>query len=103
MKYIYYVDGEKFTSDNLDEIPHYDISSPNENTPGFENLEIGRKIWCKKKWIIHRLSGPAIIDKDGNERFYLNGEFYIDNVILWLKHHPNQDNTFQIEMLLKYT
>jgi hypothetical protein len=101
-RYVYFIDGEKYKTNNYVDIPLYDISSPDENTPAFENLEIGRKIWCEKDWKLHRLTGPAIIDKDGKERFYLNGLYY-ENIHDWLKDHPNQDNTFQIEMLLKYT
>jgi hypothetical protein len=102
MKYIYYINGEKFTSDNVDEIPFYKISSLDENTPAFENIRTGHRFWCLKgdKW--HRLNGPAYICPDGKEDFYLNDKHY-ENIQEWLRNHPIQDNAFQVEMLLKYT
>ncbi len=102
MKYIYYIDGEKFTNDNANEIPFREISSPNEQTPTFEDLETGHKFWCLKGWYWHRLTGPARIWPDGSYSFWLNDHAY-KNVNDWLKEHPNQDNTFQVEMLLKYS
>jgi hypothetical protein len=97
---IYYIDGKKFTADNNDIIPWFYISSPDENTPAAENLKTGEKLWCEKgdKW--HRLTGPAYIWVD--YAYGLNGIQY-HNIHDWLKDHPNQDNAFQIEMLLKYT
>jgi hypothetical protein len=101
MKFIYYVDGEKFTTDVWDEIPWDEMSSLDENTPAWEDLTDGSKEWCKKGRIWHRLTGPALIDFDGTEYFWLNGKEY-KNFQAWLNAHPNQDNAFQIEMLLKY-
>jgi hypothetical protein len=102
MTYVYYVDGEKFTTDKTHEIPLSKISSPDENTPAWENLSTGKKYWCNKGLFLHRLTGPAVINSDGQEHFWLNDNAY-KNVHDWLKDHPNQDNAFQVEMLLKYT
>jgi hypothetical protein len=99
---IYYIDGEKFLTEDNSVIPLLEISSPNERTPAFENLESGFKFWCLNGGIHHRLTGPAFIWDDGRVRFYLNDKRY-DNVNDWLKVHPNQDNAFQVEMILKYT
>jgi hypothetical protein len=101
MNFIYYVDGEKFTTDNWDEIPWKEISSLDKNTPAFEHLLTGDKFWCLKYYLCHRLTGPALIDFDGTKYFYLNGKRY-ENIREWLKYHQNQDNAFQVEMLLKY-
>jgi hypothetical protein len=100
--YVYYIDGENYITENYDEIPRYKISSPDENTPAFENLKNGQKIWCEKWCIYHRLTGPARFYSDEIYQFWLNGKSYV-NVNDWLKDHPNQSNAFQIEMLLKYT
>ncbi len=102
MTYIYYVDGKRFTTDDYDDIPRYKISSPDENTPAFENSETKYKRWVEKGNRWHRLTGPAIIRADGSYVFWLNDEIYI-NVEEWLKFHPNKDNTFQVEMFLKYS
>jgi hypothetical protein len=102
MKYIYYIDGEKFLTDIRKLIPWDVISSPNENTPAYEDINTGSKAWCEKGQILHRLTGPARIMVDGTCQFYLNGKYY-ENIHDWLKDHPNQDNTFQVEMLLKYS
>jgi hypothetical protein len=99
---IYYIDGEKYIAKKYENIPIYKISSPNENTPAYENLESGYKFWCKKGDINHRLTGPSSIWPDGYLEYWLNGKKY-ENVNDWLKHHPNKDNAFQVEMLLKYT
>jgi hypothetical protein len=125
---IYYIDGEKFTTDktheiplskisspdentpawkNLStgknhEIPLKKISSPDENTPAWENLKTGEKLWCEKGYIFHRLDGPAFISSNGTKKFWLNDKRY-DNSKEWLKAHPNQTNAFQVEMFLKYT
>jgi hypothetical protein len=99
-KFTYYINGEKFTTDNYREIPEYEISSPNEQTPAYERSD-GIKFWCKKGHILHRLTGPTCISPDGYY-FYLNNKIYY-NVKDWLKDHPNQTNAFQVEMLLKYT
>jgi hypothetical protein len=95
----YFVDGNEFTKKNYFEIPINKVSSPNENTPAFEYDDL--TYWCKKGNIWHRLTGPAYISSDGREDFYLNGKKY-ENVTDWLKEHPNQDETFQKEMLEKY-
>jgi hypothetical protein len=101
MTYIYYIDGEKFTTDHQIKTPWGDISSPNEDTPAIEDLKSEYKFWCEKGDIAHRLTGPAYISNNGTKSFYLNNKHY-DNVTDWLKDHPNQDNAFQVEMLLKY-
>jgi hypothetical protein len=90
--YIYYIDDKKFTSDQISDIPHFQISSPNEETPAYENLRTGRKIWCKKQFIRHRLIGPAIID-NGRDEFWLNDSYY-ENIREWIKDHPNPDLYF---------
>jgi hypothetical protein len=102
MTYIYYIDDKTFTSDILDVIPFYKISSPDENTPALEDLKTGYKYWCLKGWKIHRLTGPARICPNGSYDFFLNDKKYT-NIHDWLKDHPNQTNAFQVEMLLKYT
>ncbi len=102
MNYVYYIDGEKYKTKEGYKIPFDKISSPDENMPAYEDLESGEKLWSEKGRIWHRLTGPAIIRENGNNEFWLNGEYY-QNVHDWLKAHPNQDNAFQVEMLLKYT
>jgi hypothetical protein len=102
MRYIYYIDGKKFKTDNYQKIPWFDISSPNENTPAIQELNSEFKIWCKKSRFMHRLNGPAGISPTGTKYFYLNDKGYVD-IQTWLKAHPNQDNSFQIEMLLKWS
>jgi hypothetical protein len=103
MTFIYYIDGEKFTTeDNWHKIPRNNISSPNENVPAIEELNSEYKIWYLKGQICHRLTGPALIRPKGNKEFWLNGVYY-RNIYDWLMAHPNQDNAFQVEMLLKYT
>jgi hypothetical protein len=92
MNFIYYVDGEKYTTDDYDEIPLDDISSPDESTPAYENLSNGFKFWCLKGRIWHRLTGPAYVD-NGIERFYLKDQRY-ENVKEWIKDHPNPDLYF---------
>ena len=89
---IYYIDGEKFISDDV-HIPWLEISSPNENTPAFEHLEIDYKYWCEKGYKRHRLIGPAHIRSDGSKFFFLNGKKY-KNVKEWIKDHPNPDLYF---------
>ncbi len=102
MNYIYYINKKRFSIDDFNNIPHYDISSLDENTPAFENLTTDEKRWCLIGFKRHRLTGPAVIWPSGREDFYLNGLYY-ENIHDWLNAHPNQDNAFQIEMLLKYT
>jgi hypothetical protein len=92
-KYVYFIDGKKFTTNNYDDIPLYDISSPDENTPAYENLSNGFKVWCKKGFFRQRLTGPAIIWSHGREEFYLNDSYY-ENIHAWLKDHPNPDLYF---------
>jgi hypothetical protein len=101
MKFVYYIDGKKYKIDAYSKIPHDKISSPDENTPAFEDLSTGEKLWCNEKDFWHRLTGPAYIEPNGSYYFYLNGEYY-SNIKEWLKDHPNQTNAFQVEMLLKY-
>jgi hypothetical protein len=93
MTYIYFIDGQKFITNNHDEIPHYEFSSPNENTPALEYIEIGFKLWCEKGHIRHRLTGPARIWNTGDYDFWLNDIPYI-NVREWINNHPNPDLYF---------
>jgi hypothetical protein len=79
-----------------------EISSPNENTPAYENLSNGYKLWCKRGWFWHRLTGPAFISDNGRKEFCLNDKPY-ENIHVWLEEHPNQDNAFQVEMILKWS
>jgi hypothetical protein len=91
---IYYIDGKKFTTnDKWATLSRYHLSSPDEQTPAYENLETGLKLWSLKGQICHRLTGPAIIRSDGSEEFHLNG-FYYKNVKEWIKNHPNPDLYF---------
>jgi hypothetical protein len=93
MRYVYYIDNEKYTTENYDEVPIYEISSPDENTPVFENLITGQKLWCLKGFIWHRLTGPALIECNGFEEFYLNDKKYY-YVREWINNHPNPDLYF---------
>jgi hypothetical protein len=102
MTYIYYIDNEKFTTDNYFDIPRYHVSSPDENTPALQDLNSEHKVWCEKGRILHRLTGPARIYSDRSYSFWLNDKNYFNNIHDWLKDHPKQDNAFQVEMLLKY-
>jgi hypothetical protein len=36
---IYYVDSEKFITDDYNKIPWKEVSSPDENTPAIQNLK----------------------------------------------------------------
>jgi hypothetical protein len=91
--YVYYIDGEKFTTNNKDEIPWWKISSPDEDTPAFEDLSDGFKAWCLKNGFGDRLIGPAKIWSDGREEFWLNDKRY-ENVKEWIADHPNPDLYF---------
>jgi hypothetical protein len=102
MRYIYYVNGKKFTTDFYYRVPWGEVSSYSENTPAYEDTLTGEKLWCEIRDRWHRLTGPSYINEDGIKRFCLNGKHY-KNVHDWLKDHPNQTNAFQVEMLLKYT
>jgi hypothetical protein len=50
----------------------------------------------------HKEDGPALMFHNGYYSFWLCGKNYL-NVKDWLTYHPNQDNVFQIEMLLRYS
>jgi outer membrane protein assembly factor BamB len=100
---IYYIDGKKFIKSKNKKIPWDYISSPDEQTPAYEDTLTGEKIWCKKLRAYHRLTGPAEIFPDGKKYFYLNSVCYYNDIKYWLSFHPNQDNAFQIEMLLKWS
>ncbi len=102
MTFIYYVDGKKFTKNKWRDVPKYEISSPDENTPAVQLLNSEYKLWCKRGWFWHRLTGPAVITDQGNEQFWLHDKPY-ENIHDWLMEHPNQDNTFQVEMILKWS
>jgi hypothetical protein len=93
MRYIYYIDDEKFTTDDKNEIPWEEISSPNEDTPAIQQLNSKYKLWCKKGFIGHRLTGVALIRTDGTEYFYLNDKRY-ENIKEWINNHPNPDLYF---------
>jgi hypothetical protein len=68
---VYYIDGEKYTTENINNIPINQISSPDENTPAIEYTISGNKIWCEKGYRWHRLTGPARIYSDGSYFFFL--------------------------------
>jgi hypothetical protein len=93
-QYIYYIDGKKYTTENYDNIDFYEISSINEQTPAYENVITGKKIWCEKRFKLHRLIGPAEIHDNGTENYYLNGKCYYSNINYWLTEHPNPDLYF---------
>jgi hypothetical protein len=93
MTYIYYIDGEKFTTNKLGNIPDTYVCSPDEQTPAWENTLNGLKYWCLKGRIFHRLTAPAVIRSDGLEQFWLNGKHY-NNIREWIKDHPNPDLYF---------
>jgi hypothetical protein len=93
MHIIYYVDGKRFVTKNYDDIPINQITSFDENTPALENLKTGFKVWCKKRYSYHRLTGPAKIFSDGTEKFCLNG-YYYKTVKEWIVDHPNPDLYF---------
>jgi hypothetical protein len=91
---VYYIDGEKFTTEDYTIVSKLDISSPNEEIPAFENLESGYKFWCLTNLCWHRLKGPAKFYSNGFKEFYLNGKCY-ENIREWIKDHPNPDLYFQ--------
>jgi hypothetical protein len=91
--FVYYINGKKFTTKNYNEIPWHDISSPDEQTPAFEDLSYSEKIWCGKNNCWHRLTGPAYIYHDKSEQFWLNDKSYV-NIKEWINDHPNPDLYF---------
>jgi hypothetical protein len=93
MRYIYYVNGKKFTTDFYYRVPWGEVSSYSENTPAYEDTLTGEKLWCLKGIIYHRLTGPAFIRGDGSIEFYLNDKRY-ENVKEWINNHPNPDLYF---------
>jgi hypothetical protein len=93
MTFIYYVDSEKFTTDDYGTIPWDDISSPDENTPGFECTIKNIKEYCSKNQCYHRLTGPALIENVILEMFFINNVVY-ENVKDWISNHPNPDLYF---------
>jgi hypothetical protein len=93
MSYIYYIDGEKFTTDFLKNIPFLKISSPDEETPAWCSALTGFREWYLKGKIMHRLTGPAKILSNGREEFWLNDEFY-ETIKEWITDHPNPDLYF---------
>jgi hypothetical protein len=97
MSYVYYVDGEKFITNLIRNVPWDEISSFNEETPALEDLSDGYKEWCLKGRIRHRLTGPAVIWPNANnvKDFYLNENYY-KSVRDWINDHPNSDLYFQI-------
>jgi hypothetical protein len=92
--FVYYIDGQKFAIHDYNNIPWKEISSPDENTPAYENLLTGYKEWVEKGYRYHRLTGPARIHPDGaSNSFWLNDKYY-ENVKDWFKDHPNPDLYF---------
>jgi hypothetical protein len=75
------------------------IFSKSKNTPTFQ-FDNRNEYWSFGK--LSRLNGPAIEYHNGSKQWWLNDKRY-DNVHDWLKDHPNQDNAFQVEMLLKWS
>jgi hypothetical protein len=73
---VYYVNNKKYTHEDNNFVPWNEISSPDENTPAYENLKTGYKVWCEKGRIFHRLTGVALIRADKSEHFYLNDQPY---------------------------
>jgi hypothetical protein len=102
MTYIYYIDNKKYITENYDSIPFLKISMPDEKTPAYFDTRKNIKLWCEKGLQMNYLKGPALVSNDYNF-FWLNNKNYFNNVTEWLKNHPNQDNVFQVEMLLKYS
>jgi hypothetical protein len=94
MNHIYYIDGKRFITKNFNHIPKNLISSPNDETPAYEDLENGYKIWSKNDWRWHRLTGPANIDSDGDKSYWLDGRYYSTDIGAWIKDHPNPDLYF---------
>jgi hypothetical protein len=92
MRYIYYIDGKKFTTYDFWNIPWDVISFPNENTPAYEDTLTDEKSWFKER-SFHRLTGPAYISPEGNKYFYLNGVSY-ETIKEWISDHPNPDLYF---------
>jgi hypothetical protein len=93
MRYIYYIDGKKFTTDYYVNVPIYEISNPVENTPAFEDTLSGEKIWCLKGRCFHRLTGPVHVTDNGVEDFWLNGIYY-PRIKEWIAFHPDPDLYF---------
>jgi hypothetical protein len=83
--FIFYIDGRKLVSDNYEDILWGFISSPDENTPAFEDLTTNEKLWCEKGFIMHRLDGPARLWSDETMLFYINDKCYFSNIHDWLK------------------
>jgi hypothetical protein len=83
MTCVYYIDGKSFITENYNKIHWKEISSLDENTPAYENLKTGKKLWSLKGHLWHRLTGPAIILSDGSEDYYLNDKLY-ENIHDWL-------------------
>jgi hypothetical protein len=93
LRFIYYIDGEKFTTeDKFSNSLWKKISSPDDNTPAFETSN-GYKFYCHLDEQIYRLNGPAEITSDGREDFYLNGKRY-ETIKEWINDHPNPDLYF---------
>jgi hypothetical protein len=91
--FVYYIDGERFTTVNVKLINFNIVSSPNDDIPAFEDLSDGYKSWFLKEVVWHRLTGPARIYSDGIKEFYLYGRYY-PTIRAWIKDHPNPDLYF---------
>jgi hypothetical protein len=93
--FVYYIDGQKFAIHDYNKIPWMEISSPDEQTPAYENLLTGYKEWVEKGHRYHRLTGPARIHPDETVVFWLNDKYY-ENVNEWITEHPNPDLYFDV-------
>jgi hypothetical protein len=89
---IYYIDGIKHIKNDYGKIPFEIISSPDEQTPAIETTP-GLKVWCKKEWKFHRLTGPARIFPDGREEYWFDNIYY-PTIREWITDHPNPDLYF---------
>jgi hypothetical protein len=98
---IYWIDNNRYSTNDYSSIPFDEISSPNEQTPAYENTLTGNKCWYNKGGIPHRLTGPAVIGSNKTYEFWLNGKLY-HTVQDWLNAHPDQSVNFQTNMLMFY-
>jgi hypothetical protein len=104
MEFLYtcYVDGEEINSNDINELPGiFELCSPDDETPALINRKLGFSLWCKKGWIWHRENGPAAMFVDGTKVYWYNHRQF-RTIQDFLKHHPNQDEAFQKEMLERW-
>lgn len=77
---------------------YHKLHSPDDYTPAWMEIETGNKeYWYNGK--LHCEWGPALTVFN---EFYLHGKFYGKNIEKYLKDHPNQNEKFQTEMLIKW-